>query len=116
MTNNLDFETFLKEIDDSNFNGGFHGLPADPSPLDISKFNIQQEILRFQREQELSDEELAQKINLTLAETTDLLFGKLNLFTLDRIMSHANYLFNDRLEVIIIKEKSNHFLRNKWMT
>ncbi|CAI2184644.1 4130_t:CDS:2, partial [Funneliformis geosporum] len=80
-------------------------LPADATPLEKTKYNICQNILRYQRENHLSDKEIAKRINLTQAETEDILFCRIPYFTLDRLMTYASQIF-EPLEVKVIQAKS----------
>ncbi|CAG8752888.1 39485_t:CDS:2 [Gigaspora margarita] len=68
-------------------------LPENPTPLEKSKHELCREILLYQRKHKLTDEELAQQMELTLAETEDILYYRIAYFTLDRLMTYANKLF-----------------------
>src|SRR2546423_15586754 len=84
-----EFEKILQELEDPKTIGiGSWALPANATPLEKTKYNICQNILRYQRENNLSDEEIAQRINLTQAETEDILFCRIPYFTLDRLMTY----------------------------
>ena len=69
-----EFEKVLAEIESpQDWGNGSWSLPENPTTLEKTKFNICQNILRYQREKKLSDEKLAQIIDLTQSETEDIL-------------------------------------------
>ena len=82
----LEFEKYLAEIE-------------------RAKYNICQNILRYKRENKLTREKLAQKIQLTKAETEEILFCHINSFTLDRLTEYADRLFSF-LEIKITRTES----------
>jgi hypothetical protein len=80
-------------------------LPENPTPLQKSKHEICREILIYQCKHKLNDKELAEKMELTLAETEDILYYRIDYFTLDRLMTYANKLFkSEPLTIGIVKE------------
>ena len=69
-----------------------------------SKYEVCSEILTYQRKNKISDEKLAKQIELTLAETEDILYYRITHFTLDRLLTYANKLFkSEPLMLGIIK-------------
>ncbi|KAF9997169.1 hypothetical protein BGZ65_007245, partial [Modicella reniformis] len=57
-----DFKDYLKELDDpKNKSGVNYDLPENPTPLQVAKFDICQNILAYQQDNDLSDEDLAEK-------------------------------------------------------
>src|SRR3954463_12617492 len=89
------FKEYLKELDDPKNNSGVnYDLPEKPTPLQVAKFEICQNILAYQQDNNLSDKKLAEKINLTVPELEEVLFCQIEKFTLDRLMTYANSLFN----------------------
>ena len=106
-SNKKEFEKVLAEIESpQDWGNGSWALPESPTPLEKAKFNICQNILRYQREKKLSDEKLAQMIDLTKSETEDILYCRIDYFTLDRLVSYASRLFNPlELEVVQAKNK-----------
>ncbi|CAH1755632.1 7369_t:CDS:2, partial [Entrophospora sp. SA101] len=84
-------ETKQKELDKSL------PLTTQITNLQITKgnkqFNICQNILAYQQDNNLTDEELAEKINLSIPEMEEILFCQIDKFTLDRLMTYANSLF-----------------------
>jgi hypothetical protein len=64
-------------------------------------------MLAYQIKNNLTDEKLTQKLDLSLVEIEDILFCCIEKFTLDRLVVYASRLFSpDELEVVI-EEKKN---------
>ena len=102
-----EFKEYLNQLSSPNYQGGSQALPNNPTPLQKSKHELCREILIYQRKHKLTDEELAEQMELTLAETEDILHYRIDYFTLDRLMTYANKLFkSEPLMLGIIKEKN----------
>src|SRR3954466_11990501 len=101
------FKKHLERIEDPKNNQEVnYDLPENPTPLQVAKFDICQRILAYQQDNNLSDEELAEKINLSIPEMEEVLFCQIEKFTLDRLMTYANNLFNPSQIKIIITQPS----------
>ena len=97
------FEQILQELENPNYIGeGFWSLTENPTALEKVKYDICQKILAYQQKHKLTDKEIAQRINLTTGETEDILFCRIDYFTLDRLITYANELF-EPLEMKITK-------------
>ena len=102
-----EFKEYLNQLSSPNYQGGSQVLPNNPTPLQKSKHELCREILIYQRKHKLTDEELAEKTELTLAETEDILHYRIDYFTLDRLMTYASKLFkSEPLTIGIIKDKN----------
>jgi hypothetical protein len=71
-----------------------------------------EKILTYQQDNNLSDEEMANKIKITIGEVRDILYCHIDYFTLERLIAYAGRLFS-ALEIKIIPEskktdKSTH--------
>ena len=98
-----EFEQILQELESPDYAGeGFWSLPENPTALEKSKYDICQKILAYQQKHKLTDKEIAQRISLTTGEAEDILFCRIDYFTLDRLMTYANELF-EPLEMKITK-------------
>ena len=98
------FEEYIKQLENPNYQGGSWALPENPTPLEKSKYEICREILIYQRKHKLTDEKIAQLMELTLPETEDILYYRTNYFTLDRLLTYVNKLFkNEPLKLVIVK-------------
>jgi hypothetical protein len=89
------FKKYLERIEDPKNNQEVnYDLPENPTPLQVAKFDICQKILAYQQDHNLTDEELVNRINLSIPELEEVLFCQIEKFTLDRLMTYANSLFN----------------------
>jgi hypothetical protein len=78
MPRDKEFEKALQAAEDpKNIGQGFWDLPANPTPSQLVKYELCEKILGYQEDNNLSDEEISQKINLTLPETEDILFCRI---------------------------------------
>jgi transcription initiation factor IIE alpha subunit len=64
-------------------------------------------MLICQQVNNLTDEEVANKISLSLAETKDILFGWIEKFTLDRLVEYAGKLLTSSQVEIVVKHTDN---------
>lgn len=65
-------------------------------------------MLVYQKDNNLSDEEIAKRVKLSVAETKDILFCEIEKFTLDRLVEYAERLFSPiRVKFIVEPEKDN---------
>ncbi|CAG8455749.1 26228_t:CDS:2, partial [Gigaspora margarita] len=109
-----EYQKYLEELEDPDYQGGSWALPENPTPLEQAKYDICQKVIRYKRNNKLTTEELAKKIQLTKPETEDILYYRIDYFTLDRLMEYTNKLFSPCREKIakelilsIFKEKLN---------
>lgn len=101
-----EFKKYLNQLASPNYQGGSWMLPENPTPLEKSKHEICREILLYQQESKLSDEELANRMELTLAEIEEILHYRIAFFTLDRLITYASKLFrSEPLTIGIIRDK-----------
>lgn len=89
------FEKLLKKLEDPNYQGGSYDLPKNASFLEKTKFNLCQKILAHQQDKNLSIKEIAKKIQLSQAETEDVLHCRIDKITLDRLIVYADKLFTN---------------------
>ncbi|CAG8757365.1 14105_t:CDS:2, partial [Racocetra persica] len=84
------FEKYLQEIEDPKNNREInYGLPQNPDSLQITKYRLCKKILGYKLVNNLTREQIAEKTNLSLAETEDILFCCIEKFTLDRLLIYA---------------------------
>src|SRR6185312_14846998 len=107
-----EFEKYLEKIEDPKNNQEVnYDLPENATSLEATKFNICQSILAYQQDNNLTDEEMAERINLTTPELEEILFCQINKFTLDRLMTYASNLFSpDQVKLTIEKPHSKERL------
>ena len=110
MVKDKEFEKILQEAEDpKNIGQGSWACPENPTPSEQAKYDICQKILRYQRENNLSDKVIARKIHLTILETEDILFCRISKFTLDNLLNYASQLFAPcQVELNIKDDKTSH--------
>jgi len=92
MVKDKEFEKYLNQLSDPNYQGGSWVLPENATPSEKTKYELCREILIYQRQYKLTDKELAEKINLTLSETQDALYYRITNFTLNQLLTCADKL------------------------
>ncbi|KLL04849.1 MAG: hypothetical protein MRERV_1c092 [Mycoplasmataceae bacterium RV_VA103A] len=98
------FKEYLQEIEDPKNNQEVnYDLPENPTPLQVAKFEICQEILGYKLKNNLTRQQVAAKMDLSKAETEDILFCCIEKFTLDRLVEYASRLL-DPIQVKVILE------------
>jgi hypothetical protein len=107
-----EFERYLERVEDPNYQGGSWALPENPTLLEKTKYEVCQKILTYHLDKDLTTEETAKKMKLSKAETEDILHCRLDYFTLDRLTTHAGYLFSPAQTKITVELKPEH-KRNK---
>jgi hypothetical protein len=104
-----EFEKYLEKIEVPNNQEGVNrGLPENATPLQVAKYHLCKQMLIYQQDNNLTDEEVANRISLSLAETQDILFGWIEKFTLDRLVEYAGKLLTPSRVEIIVKHTDNH--------
>src|SRR3954447_21873928 len=68
-------------------------LPKNATSLEKSKYFLCKKVLVYKQDNNLSVEKLAQQINLTVPEVEDILFCRIDKFTLDRLVAYIDNLF-----------------------
>src|SRR4051794_33282504 len=80
-----------KEIFRSDHRVNF-GLSLNATPTEKVKYELCQDIARYQRENSLTEKELSQKLGIEEKKTEYILFGHINEFTLDKLIEYADIL------------------------
>ena len=81
-----------EKLSDMNYTGGNLALPANATEVDRAKYQICQLIAKYQREHQLLQKDIAEKIGVDESRISDLLRGKIETFTLDRLLGYAEKL------------------------
>ncbi len=85
-------ERVRDKLSDPNYSGGNIALPADASEIDRAKYQLCQLIARYQREHGLLQKDVAGRIGADASRVSDILRGKIERFTLDRLIAYAEKL------------------------
>jgi len=113
MVKDKEFAKYLQEISDPKNNSEVnYSLPKNPTPLQVAKFEICQEILGYKLKNKLTREQVAKKMDLSKAETEDILFCCIERFTLDRLVDYASKLL-DPIQVKVILEPRKPMMHAK---
>ncbi|CAG8817384.1 26684_t:CDS:2, partial [Racocetra persica] len=101
-----EFEKFLERIEDPNNHEGInYDLPENPTSLQVAKYKLCKKILAYQIGNNLTDKEIAARINLSIAETEDILFCCIEKFTLDRLLTYASQLLSPAEVNVSVEQK-----------
>ena len=85
-------DSIRKELTNPDFPYKNIGLSPNATPLEKNKYDICQRILAYKQDNKLTTEKVAKNIQLTTPETEDIFFGRINKFTLDRLVAYATNL------------------------
>lgn len=89
------------KLSNPNYEGGNFALPANASEVDRAKYRVCQLIAKYQREHRWMQKEVAAKLGVDESRVSDLLRGKIESFTLDRLIGYAEKLYPGlRVEII----------------
>src|SRR3954453_18302322 len=104
------FKEFLKKVEDPNYQREINrSLPPNATALQVAKYKLCKKILSYKLKNNLTREQVAERINLSKAETEDILFCEIEKFTLDRLTDYASRLFAPcEIELIIKENKDIH--------
>ena len=88
------FKELLKKVEDPNYQREINrALPPNANALQVAKYKLCKQMLIYQQDNNLSDEQIAKRIKLSVAEVEDILFCEIEKFTLDRLTEYASKLF-----------------------
>ena len=90
-----------EKFSDLNYRGGNLALPANATEAERAKYQLCQLIAKYQREHGLLQKQIAEKIGVDESRVSDILRGKFESFTLDRLIAYAKKL-HPNLRVTII--------------
>ena len=78
-------EEIIKRLSDPNYPWGNYALPENSSEVERSKYEICQNIARYQRENEISLKDLAYDLGISLTKLDEILYCRINLLKLDNL-------------------------------
>jgi predicted XRE-type DNA-binding protein len=104
------FKEFLKKVEDPNYQREINrALPPNATALQVAKYKLCKQMLGYKLDNNLTRDQVAEKIQLSKAETEDILFCEIEKFTLDRLVVYASRLFApQKLEFSIQPDKSSY--------
>ena len=102
------FKEVLAEIEDPNYQGGSWALPENATPLEQAKYDVCRQVVSYKLDTKISTEEISQKLQLSKAETEDILYYRIDYLTLDRLVAYASRLFKSfEVKMVIEKKKTD---------
>lgn len=90
-----------EKLSDPAYEGGSYMVPDDAPEVDKAKYQLCQLIAKYQREHGLLQKEVAEKLGIDEARISEILRGKVESFTLDRLVSYVEELY-ETVQVKII--------------
>jgi predicted XRE-type DNA-binding protein len=90
--NEVTLQRIREKLSDPNYRGGNLALPKNATEVDRAKYQLCQLIARYQRERGMLQKEIARRIGADESRISDILRGKIESFTLDRLISYAEKL------------------------
>ncbi|MCE8163043.1 MAG: XRE family transcriptional regulator [Candidatus Moeniiplasma glomeromycotorum] len=104
-----EFKKFLQKIEDPKKEKEINrSLSPNATPLQVAKHKLCKQMLSYQIRNNLTDKEITKRLDLSQAETEEILFCEIERFTLDRLMTYANRLFSpNEIEVIVEEKKTS---------
>lgn len=80
------------KLSDVSYPGGNLALPAHATEVDRAKYELCQLIAKYRREHRLLQKTIAEQIGVDESRISAILHGKIESFTLDRLISYAEKL------------------------
>jgi hypothetical protein len=85
-------EETITRLSDPNYEGGNYALPENATELEKSKYEICQNILRYQMLNEVPCKDLAYELGVSLSKLDNILYCRINLLKLDNLVSYLEKL------------------------
>jgi len=109
MKKNKDFKNLTEEeiiirLDSENYEGGNIGLPKNPTLEEKAKYKLCKSILTYQLKNKFSLEQVAKKLATSEEEVYDICRGKINDFSVARLIFYLEKLVPD-CELMIFDKK-----------
>jgi len=103
-----EYQKYLEELCDPNYQGGSWALPENATPLEQAKYDVCRQVVSYKLDTKISTEEISQKLQLSKAETEDILYYRIDYLTLDRLVAYASRLFKSfEVKMVIEKKKTD---------
>ncbi len=81
-----------EKLSDPNYQGGNLAPPENATEVDRTKYQLCQLIAKYQREHGFLQNAIARKIGVDESRISEILRGKIQSFTLDRLIGYAEKL------------------------
>ena len=111
MKKNKDFKNLTEaeitaRLDSDNYEGGNIGLPKNPTLEERTKYKLCKSILTYQLKNKLLLEKVAERLAISEEELYDICRGKINDFSISRLMFYLEKLTPD-YELTVINRFSS---------
>ena|ERR1044072_6371560 len=109
MRRNQDFKNLteaeiMERLSNDNYEGGNIGLPKNPTLEERTKYKLCKSILSYQLKNKLSLEQVAEKLAISEEELYDICRGKINDFSIVRLMNYLEKLLPNYDLLVVNKE------------
>lgn len=105
---NNSFKKVLAEIESpQDWGNGFWDLPENATSLEKVKYELCEKILGYQEDNNLSDEKIAKKINLTLSKTQDILFCRITKINWENLLNAISKIFSPAEIKVLVERKKD---------
>ncbi|RIA93335.1 hypothetical protein C1645_735617 [Glomus cerebriforme] len=112
LVKQLDNKNIIEELSNPNYQGNL-GLPLNPTPLQVAKYEICQNILNYTLKSKFTIEELAEQIDLNVPKAKELLLCHIDKFALEQLVDFASKLFTSfHLGVIKAEPREKERVKN----
>ena len=105
--NKKEFEKYLEKIESPDYPWVAKDLPNNATPLQKAKYELCQKILGYQEDNDLSDEAISKKINLTLPKTQDILFCRIAKVNWDNLLNAVSKVFSPAEIKVVVERKKD---------
>lgn len=87
-----ELERICKKVEDSEYNRVNQGLSDFPTKVEVEKYKLCKDILKYKQEKNLTTEEVAKKLNLSVDKTEKILFSHFNELNLEELVKYVSFL------------------------
>ncbi|WNE40879.1 MAG: hypothetical protein mread185_000336 [Mycoplasmataceae bacterium] len=113
MNKEQKFQEFLKDLEtkiqDPSYDEGINfALPENPTLSQSIKYSLCQKLLILQKDNQLTDEQMAKMLNLDVKKTRQILFAHIHKFTLDELVSYAEKVIPSNQELVTASSFRNY--------
>ena len=86
-----------------------YSLPKNSTPLQVAKYKLCKQILGYKLKNDLTREQIAERMGISKAEAEDILFCCIEEFTLDRLITYISKLLEPAEVKITVEQKKLSF-------
>lgn len=102
--NNLTEAEIIERLSNENYEGGNIGLPKNPTLEERTKYKLCKAILTYQQKNKLPFEQVAKQLAISEEELYDICRGKINDFSIARLMFYLERLIPN-YDLLVVGEE-----------